>query len=234
MLVAMKKEKDISDLSKIVNLLLLNAGFSSVLGLFHGKMGVVLFFANYSRFTKDLLYDDFCGELLDEVCLDMHDNMPIDFENGFCGIAWGIDYLLKNQFLEGDSNDILAEIDQKIMERDPLRITDFSFKTGLMGILYYVLCRYSNNESIQTLDREYLSRLYVATQKVICSGNVEFPFSIDIHIIDNILKYNSKNVFEPSIPNLFYGDSSVDINDVKNLSIGLEDGLSGIGIQLVI
>ena len=230
----MKKEKDISDLGKIVNLLLLNAGFSSVLGLFHGKMGVVLFFANYSRFTKELLYDDLCSELLDEVCLEMHDSIPIDFENGLCGIAWGIDYLLKNQFLEGDSNDMLAEIDQKIMERDPLRITDFSFKTGLMGILYYVLCRYSNNESVQTLDGEYLSRLYAAVQKVICSNSVEFPFPIDFYIIDNILKYNCKNIIEPSIPNLFYGDSLVDLNDVKNLSIGLENGLSGIGIQFVI
>lgn len=230
----MKKEKDISDLDRIVNLLLLNAGFSSVLGLFHGKMGVVLFFANYSHFTKELLYDDFCSELLDEVCLEMHDSLPIDFENGLCGIAWGIDYLLKNQFLEGDSNDVLAEIDQKIMERDPLRITDFSFKTGLMGILYYVLCRYSNNENVQTLDGEYLSRLYAASKKVIYSNSVEFPFPIDFCVIDNILKYNCKNVIKPSIPNLFYGDSSVDLNDVKNLSIGLENGLSGIGIQLVI
>jgi hypothetical protein len=48
------------------------------------------------------------------------------------------------------------------------------------------------------------------------------------------LKYNCKNIIEPSIPNLFYGDSLVDLNDVKNLSIGLENGLSGIGIQFVI
>ncbi|MDR2773648.1 MAG: hypothetical protein LBC19_02690 [Tannerella sp.] len=50
-------EKEI--LPRIANHLMINASFLSDLGLYHGKMGIVLFFAHYSRYTgllNDFLY----------------------------------------------------------------------------------------------------------------------------------------------------------------------------------
>jgi hypothetical protein len=114
------------------------SSFISTVGLYHGKMGITLCLFHYARFTGKKLYEDFAGELLDEIYEEMPHSMSVDFENGLCGIGWGIEYLLQNHFAEGDSNVTLAFVDQKIMERDIRRITDKRFATGLDGISCYI------------------------------------------------------------------------------------------------
>jgi hypothetical protein len=123
---------------RIAKQLTLFASFISTTGLYHGKMGIALCLFHYARFTGKKLYEDFAGELLDEIYEELPQSMPVDFENGLCGIGWSIEYLLQNHFVEGDSNVILASIDQKIMERDIRRITDKSFPAGLDGISCYI------------------------------------------------------------------------------------------------
>ena len=54
-------------LNRIINHLIMNASFTHNPGLYHGKMGIVIFFAHYARFTRDLHYDKFAGYLLDEI-----------------------------------------------------------------------------------------------------------------------------------------------------------------------
>ena len=62
----MNTEKDIL-LRRIANHLILHSIDIEDIGLFHGKMGVVLFFAHYARYTDSAIYDDFAGELLEEM-----------------------------------------------------------------------------------------------------------------------------------------------------------------------
>jgi hypothetical protein len=147
-------------LERIANHLIMNASFLPDLGLYHGKMGIVIFFAHYARYTGETLYDDFAGELLDEIYEEIHDKISIYFESGLCGIGWGIEYLLENDFIEGDSDDILSEIDMKIMERDLRRIKDLSFRTGLEGVSCYILKRINSSyrkKNITPFDDIYLS-----------------------------------------------------------------------------
>ena len=107
----MNTEKDIL-LRRIANHLILHSIDIEDIGLFHGKMGVVLFFAHYARYTDQAIYDDFAGELLEEISENIPETLPINLETGLCGIGWGIEYLIQNGFMEGDSNEILAGIDQ--------------------------------------------------------------------------------------------------------------------------
>lgn len=79
------------------------------------------------RTVKNSLYEDFGGEILEEILEMVSERLPIYFSNGLCGIAWGIAYLLHEGFVEGDSADVLKDIDDKIMEHDPLHITDYTF-----------------------------------------------------------------------------------------------------------
>jgi hypothetical protein len=125
-------------IERIARHLALLSSFISSAGLYHGKTGIVLCLFHYARFTSNILYEEFAGELLNEICEDVRKDIPVDFENGLCGIGWGIEYLLQNNFAEGDSNVILASIDRKIMERDIRRISDKSFATGLKGISCYI------------------------------------------------------------------------------------------------
>lgn len=146
-------------LYRIANHLIMHTSYFSNLGLYHGKMGIVLFFAHYARFTNCSIYDDFAGELIDDIFEDIDDELPINFESGLCGIGWGIEYLLKNGFLEDCSSEILSEIDKKIMEKDLTRISDISVKTGLKGISYYIYKRINSLDrslNIVSFDEKYL------------------------------------------------------------------------------
>ena len=80
--------------------------------------------------------------LMEDIYNNINEEIPIDFETGLCGIGWGIEYLLQNKLVNGNSDEILAEYrPEKIMERAPLRIYDYSMENGLGGILLYVNAR---------------------------------------------------------------------------------------------
>ena len=128
-------------LNRIVNHLILHSCSLDDVGLFHGKTGVVLFFAHYARYTGIEMYDDFAEKLLEDIANNISKALPINMEFGLCGIGWGINYLIQNGFMKGDPNEILADIDEKIMERDLRRVKDLSLETGLMGIYYYIQSR---------------------------------------------------------------------------------------------
>ena len=64
-------------LQRIANHLVINSIFLDNFGLFYGKMGIVIFFYHYSRYTNNPIYEEFAGELLDEIFEEIHDKLPI-------------------------------------------------------------------------------------------------------------------------------------------------------------
>ena len=189
---------------RIIRHLMLQASFTSNVGLYHGKMGIVLLFAHYGRFMENTLYGDFAGELLDEIYEDIHSDTPIDFENGLCGIGWAIEYLLQNGFMEGDSDEVLFEIDRKIMERDILRINDTSFRTGLGGVSCYIQKRI--NSPNRTCHLKPFDEMYIKNWKYA----VPFPKIVDDNcILSSIIK---------TVP---AGDN------IHSWELGLENGCAG-------
>ena len=96
--------------------------------------------------------------------------MPINLETGLCGIGWGIEYLIQNGFMEGDSNEILTEIDKKVMERDLRRIKDLSLETGLMGISSYINIRI-NNADITAIHTNF-DDLFLLEWNLICNNKI--------------------------------------------------------------
>lgn len=154
-------------ISSIANHLMLHTSFMTNIGLFYGKMGSVLFFIHYAKYTHNNIYDDFAGEILDEIYEDIHTEMPVCFSNGLCGIAWSIEYLLQQGYMEGESDEVLSDLDAKIMRWDPLRISDFTLETGLEGIAWYVLSRLMSPRSGSVpFDDRYLRDLKTACQSL--------------------------------------------------------------------
>ncbi|MDR3057965.1 MAG: hypothetical protein LBU84_07480 [Prevotella sp.] len=198
-------------LSRIVRHLILNASYIPDIGLYHGKMGIVLFFAHYGRYIGNTLYDDFASELLDEIYEDIHAETPVNFENGLCGIGWGIEYLLQNEFMEGDSDDVLSDIDQKIMERDIRRITDISFRAGLEGISFYI------NKRINSLSRKSKKQpfndIYIGDWKSVTSS-ISIP--------------NNNVILDIIAHTLPEGE------DITSWTLGLENGCAGFGLKKIL
>ncbi len=221
-----KKQDEI--LSRIAKLLMLHGSYSTNLGLLNGKMGMALFFYHLSRYTGRKIYDDFAGELIDEIYAEIHDHYPANFKDGLCGVAWGIEYLIQNHFVEADSNEILCDIDKMIFEWDVRKISDYTLDSGLEGIAHYLIARCaekSMNDII--IPKEYISELSSALEntekseisvmlKTILNG--EFSIAKDTLLTEIALnvKYNINNIF----------------NDKRLLGIR-NNGYAGIGLNLI-
>ena len=124
---------------------MLHGSFMDNIGLFRGKMGLVLFYFLYSRYTSNPLYEDFAVELFNEICEDVSIDTPIGLRDGLCGIGWGILFLHKEGFIDNSPDELLADIDAQIMEFHLLRIRDLSLETGFQGIALYVSERLSTS-----------------------------------------------------------------------------------------
>ena len=210
---------------QILSYLIINSGSLTNLGLFHGKMGIVLFFSFYARATQSKHYEDFAGYLLDELYEDIHKDLPINLENGLCGIGWGIEYLVQQGFMEGSTDEILADIDRKVMEIDPLRISDLSFRHGLAGIVFYVIARLNSQRANNTLpfDKTYLISLQQAISSVQFSDADEAPEDIK-ESFEHVLHGEMVTL---SIPRSLNHSNLTFEQQLNDISLGLENGLAG-------
>jgi hypothetical protein len=147
---------------------MLNASFRNNLGLLSGKMGICIFFYRYARLTDKKLYTAFAGELVDEIYAEINTKSPLDFKDGLAGICWGMEYLIRNGFVDADADEILENIDISIMERDVRRMRDTSLETGLEGLAHYVLARCSNKPKLP-LGSRYIAELGSNMESMQCN-----------------------------------------------------------------
>ena len=134
-------------LQRIANVLLLNASFTNNIGLLNGKMGIAIFFYHYSRHTENKLFEDYAGDLIDEIYKEINTSTPVDFANGLMGIGWGIEYLVREKFLEADTDDVLSDIDNIVFRatlKTPALITN---QTDIFGFGLYYLARLNGREN---------------------------------------------------------------------------------------
>ena len=153
-------------LQRIARYLMLHGSFTSNIGILNGKMGIAIFFYHYSIYSGKRIYADFAGEIIDEIYKEINVNTVLNFKDGLCGIAWGFGYLIQNGFVEANSDDVLEDLDSRIMEWDVRRITDYSLETGLVGISCYVISRMENREKKNVyINQEYIFDLIEALKR---------------------------------------------------------------------
>lgn len=221
---------------QIIRHLMMYSGQSSDQGLLYGKMGVVILMCRYSRFSGNSLYEDFAGELLDTIYENLNTELPVDFERGLCGIGWSIEYLVQNQFTQGDTREILEEVNQWIMELDPRRITDVSIEHGLGGILLYV--QYHLSSCISSgkklpFDELYLCDLAHAAEGMLSLSDLT-PFQKQI--AQTYLKTYSQQECDAiplsSVLSFLTGDIP-ESQDIDNGKLGLRSGLAGAVLKII-
>lgn len=122
-------------LMRIVNQNLLYGSFNPDPGLFSGRMGMVIFFFHYARYTGNEWYESFAGEILDDIYEDITEDMPLSLTNGLCGVGWGMLYLIQQGFVEGEVDEVLEMVDRKV-EQLPARQVEgiehyFRFRSAL-------------------------------------------------------------------------------------------------------
>lgn len=155
-------KKCMAELRKIADYLILKSLFVSDVGLFQGKMGIVVALYAYANRHDDKLLEEYAWDLLQQIYDGVHADMPVGLEYGLAGIGYGTTLLQMHGFVDCDLNDILADIDAKIMERDPRRMTDMSVRSGAAGIQLYISMRQRACSKVLTFDDLYVSDLQAA------------------------------------------------------------------------
>jgi hypothetical protein len=144
---------------RITNTLLLNGSFIDNLGLMHGKMGIAIYFFHLARETKNQIYEDYAGELIDEIYDEIDTNTPCDFENGLAGIGWGIEYLVQNGFIAADTDEALEAIDNHLY---PVKFQEIGLLKGLIGQGAYFLMRFRNkNPSFERTETSLQGKMLI-------------------------------------------------------------------------
>lgn len=133
-------------LQRIANVLLLNASFTDNLGLLNGKMGIAIFFYQYARYTGNKVYEDYAGELIDQVQLEITKNTPVNFLNGLTGIGWAIEYLVDKSFVVANTDDIMLEIDKSVYRDSLYRPILLDGSKDFFGFGHYYIARLKGQE----------------------------------------------------------------------------------------
>lgn len=217
-------------LHDIANHLLLNAGNMANNGLFHGKMGPVLFFHIYGRYTGKDFYDDYADLLLEEVFQGLDESMNVSLGNGLAGIGWSIEYLAQNDFIEGDTGEMLEDLNQVIMKNfNPTFTIDSHFQTELEGVLFYLNTHISSCKRENThpcFEKSYLENLYRLVLLKKYKGTLFDCFC-------QLFKSPKVKQERITIPEQWYRDIPMSIKNFANQPLGIYNGLSGLGIKLI-
>lgn len=126
-----------------------NKPFSNTIGMC-GSMGKAVALFWLYRDTNEEEWKIEAERLLDVIFEKCEINISLSYSDGLCGMGVGVEYFLQNNFVEGNADEILIDIDSLIInainDRSPL---DLSIESGILGLayyLYYRLCYRINSE----------------------------------------------------------------------------------------
>lgn len=149
-------------------------------GLMHGNTGICIFLNHLAKKTGNQEYQKLADDFISEVFTNLYAMSPADFENGLAGIGWGIEYLVENNFAEGDTNEILEEIDNKVFRvLNEESLTSFEITNGLTGYLFYLISRLKNKTEPYSMPQQINRELLIlAINKIYDLVTPQFPFIV--------------------------------------------------------
>jgi lantibiotic modifying enzyme len=112
------------------------------IGLFNGKMGISIYLFHLAKETGDKEQQKLAEKLIDEVYREVSQNQPPPhFANGLAGIAWGMEYLVQNNFVNANTDEILSDVDDKIYSHIVAQKQDALRSNNIIGYIIYIIAR---------------------------------------------------------------------------------------------
>ncbi len=242
------KQKIQSILQQISDILLINGTFLNNPGLYTGKTGIALFFFRYAHFTQNELYSDYSFDLFEKIQNDIHQDTSINYKQGLTGIGSTIEYLIQNNFLEANADEILEDFDKRIFFTYNLPYLSID---EIIDIGYYALWRLSGR-SVQkdTILNSVIPSIVNAMNKWQTDQNRISPtvsslrelflhsknFSIDnqsnFSYLFQLCRKNKNNSNETKLfMHLLEQFNNLSTNN--ELDFGIQNGLAGVGLFLI-
>lgn len=139
---------------KIVDNILLNASSVNSSGLYNGKAGMALALFEAARYLKDDGIEEKAFNLFQESLIRTEKSNDLSFENGLSGIGHTLIYLITNQFLDADFDEIFKSQTEKIIndfkdiDKSPQRLLNLSTVIYFLSVLKNI---HRENETIHQI-----------------------------------------------------------------------------------
>lgn len=171
-----------------------------------GKMSAVLYFYQLSRLENNNEYKKIADKYIDEVFSGIGLIKDIDIKNGVSGIGLAIHYLIKNNFVSGNINTILQEIDDTLFKTVSVdKHCELLTTLSLIQVLYYFYVRLQDQQ--KDSENEYLFRelcikiinnIYQKLDKTELNNrlvyNVEYELPLFLYVLSKIYTLDFYNV----------------------------------------
>lgn len=161
------------------------------IGLLYGNIGIAIFLFYYSVWSQKQSAYNKASKILAQ-CIDkvsqkkLMKDVDFSIAKGLSGFGWGINHLLRNDFIEGDIVNFMNTVDAEIYQEMIHFVNNdkLDFQEGAIGIGYY--CADRDNR----FSREYLRRF---VNEIFCKRNVCVNLNKDtIKMFNLLLKIKRK------------------------------------------
>lgn len=138
--------------------------------------------------------------LLDEIIESCNDHSTLSYSNGLCCIGATIEYLIRNGFAKGDSDDILEEIDRAVITAINNRsLKETSITNGLLGLACYLYERLyyrpQSEEYIVLILKEHIIYLIDWMEETLMNGAIKknyYEFYFVLVVLHQLDIFNAK------------------------------------------
>ena len=216
-----------NNIRKIFNHLLLNVSYLNDCGLYYGKTGCLLFLARYAHRHESEINDEVVSELIDDIFSAVPKIPLLGMQHGICGIGWGVEYILQNGLLEGDSDDILGDLDKLIVKKGAKPIAN---SPECADVLRYIAVRLTSSSAETNLlpfPTDYLTELCDFINQ--SSRPMDVAMQNDISVIKKSVKEGRFSLPPIRLSDEMMGEAS--LTQFPLVQTGLHNGLSGLGIK---
>ena len=115
------------------------------IGLWSGRMGAAIYLLHLAHIIQNGEYEKTASELIEAVSEKLSYETPFSYAGGLLGVGCDFEYIIANGFVEGDSDEVLAEIDHLTRHNVDIRPFDtLSLGDGVCGIGHYFYHRLRN------------------------------------------------------------------------------------------
>jgi len=147
-------------IENILQTLIINGTLTEPPGLFNGKTGMAVFFFHYARLSGKEMFEEYALDLIEEVRKQITIMVPPRYDTGLAGIGVGFEYILQNNFMEADDDEIFEDFDARMYRNAMYEpYFDLSLERGLTGWGRYFIYRLRRNRKKQNKLHEALTHI---------------------------------------------------------------------------
>lgn len=207
---------------------------SSNYGIVDGKMAALIWLSLWDRYNQEnttQLKLKLFAELKEAIFLHQ---LPINFRNGLCGIAWGLIFLYSQEFIPDIDESILNVIDNEIHSINLSNVTDKSLYYGTAGIVAYYVCRelYNKHKINSTISNKRYFRNIRKECNLLINKSSEHAALYYSHLCKNIEDLHLFESFKPQLNDWMTFPTTIP-QKPQYWSYSMDNGCLGYTVQIL-